>query len=186
MPAYTASAWPNWIDLIIITVILKACYSGFARGLLAELLNLLGAVTVTALAINYAGVVTSWLQSRVAFPAYLTAVVGFWVVFLGLWVAMHVLIRQISRVIKWERVNWLIQGLGLLLGGIRGLWWAGFLLVVLSASGFAFLQEGVEKNSVLGPRLLDVAHTSFEEVTARFPGTHGQTTLVPPWKPKSQ
>ena len=186
MPAFAASAWPNWIDVIVITIFLKTCYNGFARGLLTELLNLLSAAIITALSINYAGVVTSWFQSWMALPTYVTALLGFWVLFFGLLVAVHVLIRQITRVMSWERVSWLVQGLGLLLGGIRGLWWAGFLLVVLSASGFAFLHESVEKNSVLGPQLLDVAHRSLEEVTARFPGTHERTTLVPPWKPQSQ
>ena len=186
IPVFAVSSWPNWIDLIILTLVLKGCYNGFAHGLLTELLNLLGAVTITALTINYAGVLTSWLQSWVALPTYLTALLGFWVLFFGLLIVVHGLVRQITRVMKWEWVNWIVQGVGLFLGGIRGLWWAGFLLVVLSASGFAFFQEGVEKNSVLGPRFLDVAHASLEEVTARFPGTHKHATLVPPWKPASQ
>ena len=184
MRGVAATVWPNWVDLIIITVIWAACYNGFGRGFLAELLNLIGAVAVTALSIIYAGTVTDILRPWIPFPPPITAVVGYWGLFLLLWYAMRVVRKRAAEVIKWERFNWFIQGMGLLLGGLRGLWWAGFILLVLSTSGYTFLVESVEKKSVLAPRLLNSFRISLEQAGNRLPGPKLRgTTPMPPLRP---
>lgn len=176
--------WPNWVDLIIITVVWAACYNGFGRGFLAELLNLVGAIAVTALSINYAGTVAGVLQPWIPFSAPVAAVVVYWGLFLMLWCVMRVVRKRAAEVIKWERFNWFIQGMGLLLGGLRGLWWAGFLLLVLSTSGYTFLLESVEQKSVLAPRLLSSFRVGLEQAGNRLPGAKLRgTTPVPPLRP---
>ncbi len=80
------------------------------------------------------------------------------------------IVKRVAGVIKWERVHWLLQGMGLLLGGLRGLWWSGFLLIVLASSGFNGLRQSVEERSLIGPQLLPVARRSLEQVVERFPG----------------
>ena len=175
------TTWPNWVDLIIVTILLRTCYNGFGRGLLTELLNLIGVVVVTLTTVNYAGLVASWLGPWVALGPQLMAVLVFWGLFFTLVVVMHALLRRLTGIIKWERLHWFIQGIGLFLGGLRGLWWAGFMLVVFSASGVGFFQESVEKRSVLGPRLLNISRTNLAEIANRFPGAqHRGETLIPP------
>ena len=176
--------WPNWIDLIIVTIIWGMSYNGFGRGFLAELLNLIGAVAITALTVNYAELVTGVLRPWIPLPPPVMAVGGFWGLFLILWAAVRAVRKRVANVIKWERFNWFIQGMGLLLGGLRGLWWAGFILLVLSASGYPFLLESVEKKSVLAPRLLNSFRISLEQAGNRLPGaTLRGATPVPPLHP---
>lgn len=182
-----ATPWPNWVDLIIVILIFRACYSGFVRGILAELLSLVGAVTVTALAVNYSGVVASWLQPWLAAAPYVAALMGFWSLFGLLVVIVRVVSRRVTDVLKWERLHWFVQGVGLFLGGVRGLWWAGFLLIVLVSSGVPFLATSVEQGSVLGPRLLAVAQGGLEQVANRFPGSkHRPVPPVPPVQPTTR
>ena len=107
---------------------------------------------------------------------------GFWGLFLLLLFGVHLLIKRVAQVIKWERLHWLIQGMGLMLGGLRGLWWSGFLLIVLASSGVIWVQQAVEERSLIGPSLLPVSRTILEQVGDRFPGgaqPHGGD-LVPP------
>ena len=159
-------------------------YNGFGRGFLAELLNLIGAVTITALTVNYAEMVSGVLRSWIPIPPPVAAVVGFWGLFLILWYAARAVRKRVTQVIKWERFNWFIQGVGLLLGGLRGLWWAGFILLVLSTSGYSFLVESVEKKSVLSPRLLNSFRISLEQTGNRLPGARLRGTVpVPPLSP---
>lgn len=175
--------WPNWIDLIVVTIILRTCYNGFGRGLLTELLNLVGVLVITLITVNYAGLVTAWLGPRSSLAPKLVAVLVFWGLFFMLVVVMHAILKRLTQIIKWERLHWSIQGVGLFLGGLRGLWWSGFILVVLSASGMGFFQESVEKKSVLGPRLLTIARTNLEQMADRFPGAqHRGKTFIPPLK----
>ena len=164
------SAWPNWIDLVVVIIVLRTCYNGFGHGLLTELLDLAGAVTITSLTLNYAGTVSAWL-GRWDWLAPATAdLAGFWGLFLALMAAVHFVARRVTQVIKWERLHWMVQGVGLILGGLRGLWWAGFLLMVLTSSGFVFLRQSVEARSVVGPRLLGLSRESTARVADVFPG----------------
>ena len=172
---------PNWVDLIVVTIFLVACYNGFGRGLVAELLILLGAMSITALTMNYSGLATRWVQSYWSAQPMLTAALVFWGLFLMLVVGVRFILRTLTSAIKWERLHWSIQGIGLLLGGLRGLWWAGFIVVALSSSGFAYLQQSVEERSVLGPGLLAAAQVSLKRVADAFPGSEFQgAVLIPP------
>ena len=177
-------AWPNWVDLIVVTILLRTCYSGFGRGLLAEVLNLVGAVGVTSLTVNYWAWLVHKLRPWLWMDTTLANFIVFAVSFLALMFMVHFIIRRLTELLKWERLHWAIQGVGLVLGGVRGLWWSGVFLVVLTSSGVVYLRSSVEERSVLGPRLVRVARDSLEQVADRFPGAgaRGGGLLVPPMK----
>ena len=178
--------WPNWVDLIVIIVVLRSSYNGFCRGFFAEILNLLGALTITALTVNYAGLLARVVQPMVWFNPIVTSFLVFWTLFLICLLAIHLLLRRVTEVIKWEHVHWVLQGSGLVLGGLRGLWWAGFIVLSLTSSGFVYLHESVEERSVLGPKVLEQVHHYMKQGIDYFPGTQYQSeALIPPIKPVS-
>ena len=173
--------WPNWIDLIIVTLFITLCYNGFGRGFLGEVFYLVGAVVSTTLAINYAGFLKGWIVKWVPVTPEKVGVIVFWLLFVTLMLGMRWLIKRMSELMRWERLHWFIQGIGLFLGGVRALWWSGFILVVCVSSGFNFLQESVEQKSVLGPRLVGISRTTLQRVSDRFPGAqYREESLVPP------
>ena len=177
-------AWPNWVDLIVLTIIIRTGYRGSVTGFLTELLNVVGAVAVTAFTVNFAPVVAGWLRSLVWFSPPIAAVLGFWLVFFGLWFCVRVMRKRLADVIKWDRLHWVIQILGLSLGALRGLWWSGFILLTLSSSGYAVLQDSVEQRSLTGSRVVTAFHARLEQVADRFPGAeHRGSVLVPPIQP---
>ncbi len=181
------TTWPNWIDLIIITIVMRGCYNGFGRGLLTELLNVTGAVSITSLTLNYAETVSAWLGQGGWLTPQVAALAGFWGLFLVLMAAVHYVVRRVTEVIKWERLHWMVQGIGLVFGGARALWWAGFLVVVLASSGFVFLRQSVEERSVFGPRLLSVSREGLARAAEVFPGAAGRSGgLVPPMRAAAQ
>ena len=174
--------WPNWVDLVILTIVFRACYNGFGRGVLTEFLSLIGAVSVTAVTLNYFNPVRTALQPLLGWiPPHIAAVLLFWGFFLLLLLACHAFMRRLTDVVKWERIHWVFQGIGLFLGGVRGLWWAGLIVVALSSSGLVSLRDSVEQQSLVGPGLLAVSRPALERVADRFPGAEGRlATLVPP------
>lgn len=165
--------------MIIISILLKTCYNGFGRGILAEFLNLIGVVSVTALACNLHGTVAQWLAPWWGFdPAALNFTV-FVVLLLGGVVLVHLVLRRLSDLLKWERLHWTIQGVGLVLGGVRGLWWSGLTLLMLLSLGVPYLDTSVQQESVLGPHFVQVAQQSLEVVADRYPGRHAREVLIP-------
>ena len=178
------TTWPNWLDLCVLTTVLRASYKGFHRGCLTELFTLVAAMCITALTINYAGAVSGWLQRAgwVWQTAHLPSWVFFWGFFLTVWLGVHLLLSGLHLVMKWESSAGLVRGMGLVLGLARGLWWSGVFLVVCASSGVPFLQESVEHRSVTGSRFLQISRDSLDYVTSRFPGAAGRRpTLVPPF-----
>ena len=179
------STWPNWVDLVIATIVFIGCYRGFGRGFLAELFNMLGAVSATALCVNYSSVVANWFRPWISWiDATLFTFLVFAVLLLSIVVAVHLLLKFLEEFIKWERLYWIFQAIGFILGGLRGLWWSGLILLTLTSSGVDYLRAGVEERSVLGPRLLGKSQQVIEWVTGRFPGAANRgKTLVPPMRP---
>jgi len=171
--------WPNWVDLVVVTIFLRACYGGFGRGFLGECLLLLGLVTATAFACNWhtdlAQFVLPWWWGD---PALLELMVYFGL-FVGLLFAAHLLTRKITDFVQWGRLHWLLESLGILLGAVRGLWWGGIVLLTLLSLGIPYLSGSVLERSVLGPHLLELGRPVITSVVDRYPGHLRRTTLMP-------
>jgi uncharacterized membrane protein required for colicin V production len=148
---------------------------------LGEALNLAGLLCVTALTINYAAASALWLQPWLPFDPPVSTFLVFWALFITLWIGKKLVLRYVMGLVKWEHFHWLIQVVGMVLGGVRGLWWSSVLLVACSGSGFIYLQQSVAEQSILGPRMLASSRQALEVVANRFPGaeTRGKT-LIPP------
>lgn len=178
------TTWPNWVDLIVIIFVLRGCYVGFNSGVAAELLHGLGAVGMTAASIGYWPIVARWLQPWMgAFSPIISNLIVFWLLFLVWLFALRRLITAVLTVVKWERLHWLLQSVAVVLGGLRGLWWSGFVLIVLTSSQVVYFQASVEERSVLGPRVVELSHQYLELVSDQLPGAISRTEMpVPPMK----
>lgn len=172
---------PNWVDLIVITIVFIRCYRGFYGGVLTELLKLIGLISVTVMTVNYASVVIVWLSPWLVFGPVVSALIVFWLIFLGGYFLVYRLLSVVSKLVKWERLHWTTQTIGLVFGALQGLWWAGLAVLLLTTSGFVYLQESVEQRSVLGSRLAPIARESVQRMSDQFPGAqHRLPTLLPP------
>jgi len=171
---------PNWFDLILITLFFKGCYSGFGRGFLTELLHLAGLVLATVVAINFYGTASQWLSPLFWFGHQTGVFLTFLIIFLAMVFGVSVLTRALGRALQWERMNLVVQGLGLLIGGVRGLWICGLIAVIMTSSGIPYLRHSVEQESLLGRRLHDKARMVFTQVTARAPGGESRDPRLVP------
>ncbi len=161
---------PNWVDLVVVSLIFINGYIGLGRGLFTELLNLAGAITATVIAVNYARLVIDPLQQVLHSNSVLASFVVFWGFFLIVVILVHMVTRRLAHLLKWEPFHWFLRGLGLLLGGARGVWWAGVLLMAMNASGMLYLQESIQDRSVIGPHLLSVSRERLDAFSNFIPG----------------
>lgn len=144
-----------------------------------EGLSLLGIIIATATASNFHGTLTTWLLPWWQFdPAKLGLVCFLGLLLIGT-LLTRVVVRRVSQAATGERLHWTIQAVGLVFGVTRGLWWAGLVTLLLISLGIPYLEESVQKRSVLGPRLTQAATSGLTTVADYFPGAGGRTTLVP-------
>jgi uncharacterized membrane protein required for colicin V production len=137
---------------------------------------------VTVATVTYWGAIVNVVQPWLGSHHVTTSWMVFWLVFLTVTLAGRWVIAQVARVIQWERVHWTMQGLGGLLGALRGLWWGGFVALALSSSGFAYLQDSVSLRSLFGPQLSALSQASLEALSQRLPGWPSPPQLIPPVK----
>lgn len=173
------TVWPNWVDLLVITLVLRTGYIGSIRGLLTELFNLFGLVSATALACNFYGVVAQRAAPWWAGDPATLAFIFFVVLFLGSWVVFRVLFRRLADLLKWERLHWTVQLLGMLVGAVRGLWWCTLLMLLMLSVGLPYLAASVQERSIIGPHVVAVGKRSVEWVADRFPGHMSRIALMP-------
>lgn len=154
---------------------------GFVRGLVAECLSVAGLVSATALACNYheplAKALAPWWRWSFNLLGFL-AFLGLLIV--GSWVLTRLVARALRRVITWNALHWTFQALGIVCGGLRGMWVAGVVLALLVATGVPYLGQSIQERSIFGPRLLGLSQWSLEWVANRFPGRANRTILIPP------
>ncbi len=172
------TTWPNWVDLIVVSLLIIGGYNGFARGILAELFNLIGAITTTCLTVNYWSLLAKWVPPLPWLGPDFTTLLVFWVLFVTVRTLVRLVVRLCCDVVKWERVHWFVQGLGLFFGSVRALWWAGFILVVIAGTGVPYLKNSVEKQSIVGLRLVTLARSTVEQVANIFPGAGERRSLA--------
>ncbi len=175
------TTWPNWLDLIIVTIVLRGCYRGYSRGVLTELLSLVGAVSVTALTVNYGEVIAHRLLQWFQFDPTVATFLLFWLIFLSAALAVRFVLKHITELIAWERLHWVGQMIGLVLGAARGFWWSAVIVVALSSAGIEQLKGSVE-SSLLGAPYSEMAHRMLEEASSYVPGASARrdNALFPP------
>lgn len=172
---------PNWVDLIILIIVFRTSYNGFGRGIVTELVNLVGVIAVVVGTIWFWPTAAGWVVSKTTWHSPYISVAVFWVLFIFLMVLMRFFFKAITDVIRWEHLHWLLQGLGLVIGCLRGLWWAGFLLIVLTSSNLEALQSSVQGKSLLGPHLEAISRERIVQMLGYFPKRPlGSSALVPP------
>ncbi len=174
------TSWPNWVDVVVVTIFLRACYVGFSRGVESEVFGVVGAVTAAALACNFHGTVARLMLPWWKWdPASLDFFVFVTILFTAT-VACRALFSLVVGLVKWaERLSWLMQGLGLVVGGVRGLWWSGLLLALLLATGVPGLMYAIQDRSMVGDRLVRLTSTTLQQVADWYPGRDQRTSVLP-------
>ncbi|MBI4597224.1 MAG: CvpA family protein [Candidatus Omnitrophica bacterium] len=156
-------------------------YRAFHRGLLTGLLGLAGSIATTVLVVSYADdvitLVLPWLKTDQAFSTF----VIFWCLFLIGLLTMYQVMKVISRLFTWEKLNIVTQILAAVAGLVRGAWWAGFLLLALTSSGVPYLQKSVVERSALESYVLPPVKNAVEQFSDIVQGGRANAgPLIPP------
>lgn len=171
---------PNWVDFVILILLLRATYVGYDGGVSAAVLNLLAAVSATSLAINYAMPLWSFVHAWVPLYDAVGQWISFWLLFLACVVGMQWLVRQITGAAKGERIYSITQLLGVVFGVLRGFWWSAVFLIALTSSGLPYLIESAEQRSILGPKMTASSRELVDRVSLQYPGAENRhESLIP-------
>ncbi|MDD5018927.1 MAG: CvpA family protein [Candidatus Omnitrophica bacterium] len=163
----------NWVDFLMIALVVRMCYIGTKTGVGIELFKLfsLWLVTITAFHV-YTTPLSDMLNEKL--PA-LPLDAGDVFVFVALVVSVTLIIRIIREsfflLIKIEAKSVLDKWGGLAIGLLRGLWICSIGLFIMTISTIQYLEVSA-KSSLFGHRLIAMAPTiykaSYEGLIAKF------------------
>ena len=153
---------------------------------MVELLHLVGIVGATILACTFHGSVSRALALWVTVvdPNTLDFVSFLALLALGLTVFVQLGVRTLAKGVTGNRLAWSVQGLGLLVGGVRGLWWAGLAFLVLLSTGVPYLARSIQERSLLSPRLVTVSRATLTQLVEWAVGSRMEGPLIPTLSPR--
>jgi len=153
----------NYIDYILIGVILIGFILGYKDGLVRKLLGLAGLIAAIMLAVNYSGELGEQLAPMFKNELYLAKVISGILIFLGTILLVSILKRMIHPV---DKVNKFINQF---LGGLAGVLQMVFLLSVfmLLLNFMSFPDEEDQAESILYSSIYSVIPTTIELVAGK-------------------
>ena len=153
----------DWVDLLIVGFMAVTAMVGFRRGLLRQVVELVGLVFGVFLALyltgglveTYTGPASSW---RVTPPVVFLAIVG-----LSMLVA-QVAGRVATEIIHVTFFGWFDQFGGALAGAARGALWLSILITVVLHMNIGPKVNAQVEGSTLGPPLAKLLPAAFDVV----------------------
>ncbi len=153
----------NWVDFLIIGIIIRMLYIGLRTGIGIEFFKLIGVWLATILTFQlYSTPLADALHEKLpALP--LDAADAF--VFVSLLTIIILIVRMIREsfflLVKIDAQNTLNKWGGLLLGCVRGMWIASLALIIMTISTIQYLETSA-KSSLFGHRFINIAPRIYE------------------------
>jgi uncharacterized membrane protein required for colicin V production len=166
----------NWLDLIILVLILRTVYIGAKLGLTAELFNFFGVLVGLVCAVVWYSRTADVLVMNFKLPVWLSQFLCFIIIaqFVRLifkyGMALLLKILNVQFVPQIERIGGGIIGLG------RGVILSGIIIVAIGLIPNDYLKESIEVKSFTGRFLIKAVESTYVSLTFWLPEEQRQTT----------
>lgn len=160
----------NWVDILIITLLIRIGYVSLKNGLAPEFFKLLGTLLALYLSLHYYTSVSDFFRRRFSTEAMplefldficvnILAVLGY---------LSFVLLRSVfCHFIKADAVPQLNKWGGLVLGAFRGVLLVSLITFTLAISSITYLKDSV-KNSYSVAHVLKIAPNTYSWIWNKF------------------
>lgn len=159
----------NWVDVLIIIIILRISYVAFQDGLSHEVFPLIGTVATTVLALHYYVNISALLSHYLGMSPNILDILSF----IGLLVIIGLIFKFIRTILdKIIKVTWhpLIEKFGGLIVGIgRAFVVASVILIIISLLPLSYMQWSIKDRSVMGMYILKIGPAIYEKVSGFLP-----------------
>lgn len=161
----------NWVDILILIIVLRTSYVSFKEGLSHELFPLLGSIVMVVASIGYYSRLGSFFTENIAkIPAELANFLAFIILVVVSGIIFKLFKILVDFVIKVEW-NPSVERLG---GGICGVFRAfvaaSLILMILSMIPLPYLQKSIRDRSLTGRYVMGIGPYIYEKIAYVIPG----------------
>lgn len=153
----------NWLDIALILLLLRICYTSFKKGAAIEFFKLLGLINGAYLSLHYFTVLADFIDKRFSIqgmPLQFLDFLCFLVLAIFGYLVFVLLRSAFAQIIKIEAVSRLAKLAGLALGIARALLTLSLIIFILLVSSIGNLKNAA-RNSYLGKRLFNIAPATY-------------------------
>jgi membrane protein required for colicin V production len=147
----------NWVDIVIVTILMRICYVALQDGLSHEIFPLVGTALTAAISLQYYHNLASFIKNLLNLPisildftAFLVLVVG-----VGLLFKLAKVLIDIMMQVTWN--PFLEKFGGAFFGLLRGSVIISLLLIILSLAPLSYMQHSIRDRSMTGMFFLKIA-----------------------------
>jgi uncharacterized membrane protein required for colicin V production len=154
----------NWVDLLVLIVMLRTVYGAFKEGLSHEIFPLFASIASLLLALFYYEKIAA-AAKNIPLPASVLNFVAFFIIVFLCKIVFKILKGILDALIK---VTWhpLIERLGGLLAGlVRGAVVTSTILIVLTLLPLSYLQWSIRDKSMSGMYFLRIGPVIYETIS---------------------
>lgn len=160
----------NWVDVLVVILMIRISYVAFQEGLSHEILPLIGSIIIIIIDLHYYEKIGLFIsQNLVILPIELANFLSFLILAVIIGLAFKLLAGIFNKVIK---VAWhpLIEIFGgVIFGVIRASIVASLILMIIALLPLPYLQRSVRDRSVTGMFFLKIGPSIYEKVSKFLP-----------------
>lgn len=154
----------NWVDLLVLIIMLRTVYGAFREGLSHEIFPLFGSVAGLLLALYYYEKMALLAAKSISLPASILNFASFFLIILAGKFVLRFLKAMLDIMIK---VTWhpLIEKTGGLLAGlVRGAVVTSTILIIFALLPLSYLQWSIRDRSLSGMYFLRIGPAIYETI----------------------
>lgn len=149
----------NPLDILMIVIVIYCFAMGFFRGLMREVISIIGVVGGLWAAYTYYLNAAKYLSKWISDPSYLN-ILSFLIIFFSVFIIISIIGVIVKYLLQIVTFGWLDRISGGVFGLVKGI----LIISVLLMTFIAFLQKGspVIRHSVLSPRVILISEKMAE------------------------
>ncbi len=155
----------NWVDILIVILLIRTSYIGARTGLSTEIFKMIGVLLGLFFGMKYYSLIGSWMASKVSFPPEVSEGIAFLILFLISILSLKLLSLGLQKIVKLTFADKLNKWGGFVIGLLRG----GLILSILFAFfgiiQIDYLVKSVEERSLTGPAIQKIAPFTYQAIS---------------------
>lgn len=147
----------NWIDIVIVTILIRVCYVALEDGLSHEIFPLIGSALTAAISLQYYHNLASFIKNLLNLPITILDLTAFLLLVIGVGLLFKFARALVDLMMK---VTWnplLEKSGGMICGILRGSVIVSLLLITLSLAPLSYMQHSIRDRSLTGMFFLKIA-----------------------------
>ena len=159
----------DWLSLVLLVFVGLMAAAGLRKGLVRQILSLVGLIASVMLALQYYDVAAEYILQYFAVPEGIATILGFTVICLGVAAMISMLGWIWGRLAKYSPVSILDSLGGALFGFAKGALFAMIVLLVVYALPFEGARQAIDSSSI-ARELMNLSPVIFRSLEDVFPG----------------